>query len=982
MNPILLLFLLGGLTTLVESSAGPTSQDGDPPNIILILTDDQGYGDLACHGHPFVRTPNLDALHAASTRLTDFHVSPTCSPTRSALMSGRLPFKNGVTHTILERERMTLACTTVAESLKGAGYATGIFGKWHLGDEEPYQPGNRGFDEVFIHGGGGIGQKYPGSCADAPPNTKNRYFDPVIRHNGVFEKTQGFCTDVFFRQALGWIGENRERPFFAYISTNAPHGPFIAPDSFREPYDELAENKDAASFYGMVTNIDENVGRLVDRLDAWGLTENTLLIFMTDNGSAARSFNAGMKGRKGSVDEGGTRIPAFFRWPGQLEAGRNVERLTRHVDLFPTLAEIAGADVPPGLDGRSLWPLLLDPEAEWSDRFTFFHRGRWGKPGMEGNWGGEGPDSGKYRGFAVRNERWRLVGMDALYDVQADPGQEENVIRENPLVAREMSAAFEAWWSEVRPMLVNEEVPLAEEHPFHVEFARQKDDHGIPVWVPPELDPRPNIIFLLTDDQRDGTFGAMGHPWIQTPNVDRLLGQSVRFRNTYIAEPVCSPSRISLLTGMHERVHGVGFTSSYELTEAQWERTYPALMRKAGYHTGFIGKFGVEYYAFRGKAEEKFDFWWAHDGWTKFFPKDFKGPSCAPYHRAEEDIITSIMGEAIGVFLDQAPEEKPFCLSVSFNVPHGSQTTSMYPDFPGWNRMTLPANENPKLKGNPLYDELYRDLEIPIPDEVGTDPYQFIPEFIMNQDKGRRNGVYPYSYTRPTSLEHHVRYAQTITGLDQVVGDLLDDLEERGLAEDTIIVFASDHGLLMGEHGMGGKSLLYDLASKIPCFIYDPNLPRDLRGRKVDELVSSLDITRTLLDYAGIPELDFMSGASLRPLVVGEDVDWRHDLFLESLYTGRDTPFQEGVRSGKWKYIRMYDGKNRYAEVDVDFANRAPGFEMLFDLEDDPGERINLADNPPDPEVLADLRARCAAGSQELNRRRQAFKGTVEVKKR
>jgi len=373
---LLLLGVVGGVVGQAEVAGKVAFQD--PPNIILILTDDQGYGDLACHGHPYVQTPNLDALHAASARLTDFHVSPTCSPTRSALMSGRLPFRNGVTHTILERERMTLACATIAESLQEAGYTTGIFGKWHLGDEDAYQPQNRGFDEVFIHGGGGIGQKYPGSCADAPPNVENRYFDPVIRHNGTFEKTEGFCTDVFFRQALGWMGANRQKPFFAYISTNAPHGPLIAPASYREIYEDLAPNPGAAAFYGMVTNIDDNVGKLVQKLDDWGLAENTLLIFMTDNGSAAGSFNAGMKGGKGSVHEGGTRVPAFFRWPGHLRAGIDVDRLTRHVDLFPTLAEIAGAEIPEGLDGRSFLPLLLNPDAEWEDRFTFFHQGRWG----------------------------------------------------------------------------------------------------------------------------------------------------------------------------------------------------------------------------------------------------------------------------------------------------------------------------------------------------------------------------------------------------------------------------------------------------------------------------------------------------------------------------------------------------------------------------------------------------------------------------
>ncbi len=493
---------------------------------------------------------------------------------------------------------------------------------------------------------------------------------------------------------------------------------------------------------------------------------------------------------------------------------------------------------------------------------------------------------------------------------------------------------------------------------------------------------RPNIIFLLTDDQRDNSFGAMGHPFVKTPNVDQLLQQSVRFSNTYIAEPCCSPSRTALLTGMHERVNGIGFTSSYQLTESQWQRTYPALVRAAGYYTGFVGKFGVEYYTFKGQAARKFDFWHAHDGWTRFFPKDSKGPSCTPYHEAMEDVITFVMGECITEFFDSLPQDKPFCLSVSFNVPHGSQTTSMYPDYPDWRRMTRPANENPKLKGSTFYDGLYRDVGIQIPDATGTDPYQFIPEFIMDQDKGRRTQTYTYAYTRPTCLEHHIRYYQTITGMDHVVGGMLADLDRRHLAENTVILFASDHGLLMGEYGMGGKALLYDLASKIPCFIYDPGLPADRRGRRIEELVSSLDIPKTILDYAGVAAPDFMAGDSLRPLVEGKDVTWRDELFLENLYTGRDTPFQEGIRFGKWKYIRMYDGKTGYDESDVDFSNRKPDFEMLFNLEADPKEMNNLVDSHADSEILATLRGKCAARSQSLNQQRQAFKKTVQVQER
>lgn len=492
----------------------------------------------------------------------------------------------------------------------------------------------------------------------------------------------------------------------------------------------------------------------------------------------------------------------------------------------------------------------------------------------------------------------------------------------------------------------------------------------------------PNILFLLTDDQRDNTFGSMGHAFVKTPNVDRLLRRSVRFSNTYIAEPTCSPSRVALLSGMHERINGIGFTSSYQLTKSQWQQTYPALLRKAGYYTGFIGKFGVEYYTFKGQAAKEFDFWGAHDGWTRFFPKTVKRPSCLPYHGATEDVITFIMGENIETFFASLPKDRPFCLSVSFNVPHGSQTTSMYPDYPDWRRMTRPANENPRLKGSTFYDTLYRDIDIPLPDTTATDPYRFIPKNIMDQDRGRRSQTYTYAYTRPTCRELHIRYCQTITGLDHVIGNMLAALERRGLAKNTVIVFASDHGLLMGEYGMGGKALLYDLASKIPCFIHDPWLRPERQGSTVDELVSSLDITRTILDYAGVEAPAFMSGMSLRPLLEGKKTSWRKEIFLENLYTGRDTPFQEGLRLGKWKYIRMYDGKTKYKEGDVDFTDRKPDFEMLFDLKADPAEKHNLIESHAGSEILATLRRKCAAHSSTLNQQRQAYMKTVRIEKR
>lgn len=483
---------------------------------------------------------------------------------------------------------------------------------------------------------------------------------------------------------------------------------------------------------------------------------------------------------------------------------------------------------------------------------------------------------------------------------------------------------------------------------------------------------RPNIIFLLADDQRDNAFSAMGHPFVKTPNVDKLIQKGVRFSNTYIAEPVCSPSRVSLLTGMHERVHGIGFSSSYQLTEEQWQKTYPAILQDNGYFTGFIGKFGVEYYSFKGQLSEKFDSFYGHDGWTRFLPKDFDIPSTVPYHDAKNDIITQIMGEGINRFLNAVPEEKPFCLSVSFNVPHGSQTTSMYTDYDEWHQMLRPASENPKLQERPIYDELYRNLDFKIPEDVGKDPYQYIPKKMLDQDKGR-NKTYDYDYAEKTEREHHIRYYQTITGMDKVIGDVLESLEKLNLAKNTVIIFASDHGLLMGEYGMGGKALLYDLTSKIPCFVYDPRLPKKDKGKTIDKLVSSLDIPVTILNYAGLTPPEEMTGKNLIPLIEGIDTEWREELFLESLFALRDNPFCEGIRVGNWKYIRMFDGVMNYDEQDLDFKGKTPEYEQLFNLESDPEEKINRISDYENTEFLDSLRQKVADYSIKMNESRADY---------
>ncbi|MEX0671348.1 MAG: sulfatase-like hydrolase/transferase, partial [Pirellulales bacterium] len=359
------------------------------PNIIYVMTDDQGYGDIAAHGNPVLSTPNLDRFRAQSVRLTEFHASPTCAPTRAALLTGRHEFRSGVTHTIHERERLALSAVTLLEILRRlGGYTTGIFGKWHLGDEDAYQPGQRGFDRVFIHGGGGIGQSYPGSCGDAPGNT---YLDPIIRSDGTFVNTKGYCTDVFFDEAIRWIDAARksDAAFFCYLT---PHAPLDCPTGsdakYLTPLEEvgvtdLKQRAEIAKFYGMIENIDTNMGRLLARLDEWGLADDTLVVFTTDNGTAtgARVCNAGMRGQKGTVYRGGTRVPALWRWPGMLPAGMDVSAVTAHIDVLPTLCDIADVELPATvadrLEGRSFAPLLRGARMAWPDRLLVTHLGRW-----------------------------------------------------------------------------------------------------------------------------------------------------------------------------------------------------------------------------------------------------------------------------------------------------------------------------------------------------------------------------------------------------------------------------------------------------------------------------------------------------------------------------------------------------------------------------------------------------------------------------
>ncbi|MBN1417494.1 MAG: sulfatase-like hydrolase/transferase, partial [Planctomycetes bacterium] len=408
---------VGHVWVRVEGGAGR-------PNVLLIMTDDQGWGDIRSHGNERIDTPVLDRLAASGARFDRFFVSSVCAPTRASLLTGRYHLRTGTTWVTHGREVMRAEETTIAEALRAAGYATGCFGKWHNGAYYPHHPNGQGFDEFLGFCGGHW----------------NEYFDPMLERNGEPVATKGYITDVLTDAAIAFIRRNRGQPFFCYIPYNAPHSPFQVPDRYFETYEDRGFGDADACVYGMVENIDDNVGRILEVLDETGLADRTIVIFLTDNGPNTARFNGGMRGRKGSVDEGGVRVPLFIRWPGRIAPGTVVRRISAHIDLFPTILELAGVPArrTPPLDGRSLAPLLLGRGGGWPARMLFRHQSRRG-------------DAERSPG-AVRTDRHLLV-VEAkryrLYDMIDDPGETKDLTRANPDLVKDLAAAYDVWFGDV-----------------------------------------------------------------------------------------------------------------------------------------------------------------------------------------------------------------------------------------------------------------------------------------------------------------------------------------------------------------------------------------------------------------------------------------------------------------------------------------------------------------------------------------------------
>lgn len=450
-------FLLTGVAGLSLLSCRQTGH----PNVILIITDDQGYGDLGFTGNPHVRTPVLDNLARQSTRFNDFYVCPVSAPTRAALMTGRYSLRTGVRDTYNGGAMMASSEVTIAELLKEAGYSTGIFGKWHLGDNYPMRPGDQGFDESVIHLSGGMGQ--PGDFTTWPRGDSS-YYDPVLWYNGSQKAYDGYCSDIFTNEAIRFIDQNRNAPFFCYLSFNAPHTPLQVPEEYYDMYKDLdpssgfvdetrpfpvmseKDKEDARRVYAMVTNIDDNVDRLLKRLDELDIAKKTVVIFMTDNGPQQRRYNAGMRGLKSSVYRGGVRVPLWIKHPHLNKSGFEIETTASVTDILPTIADICSVPLPADrkIDGKSMLPFILGEKKDDPERTLFFY------------WTRHSPEL--YTNIALLKGRYKIVGNTnyssetekfELYDLKNDPYEQNNIIGKYPQVALEMRDELDKVFSDL-----------------------------------------------------------------------------------------------------------------------------------------------------------------------------------------------------------------------------------------------------------------------------------------------------------------------------------------------------------------------------------------------------------------------------------------------------------------------------------------------------------------------------------------------------
>ncbi len=884
-----------------------------PPNVVLILSDDQGYTDYGFMGHPEIETPHLDKLAKESALFRRGYV-PTalCRPSLMTLITGLYSHQNKTTG---NDPANTSANTAHAEKagkharellishidktgslpkwLAEKGYVSHQSGKWWEGS---YQRG--GFTEGMTKGF---------------PNKGGRHGDAGLKIGRTGLKP---VTDFIDRSVTA------EKPFFVWYAPFMPHTPHTPPARLFEKYKAKGVHERIAKYYAMCEWFDETCGALINHIDDSGIKENTLVLYVCDNGWIQTEQGGYALRSKRSPNEHGTRTPIMFRWPGTIPAADRPE-LCSSIDFVPTVLAAAGATGPHNFPGLNLLPELKSGKA--IERDTLF-----GESFAHDIADIENPQASLLYRWVIRGHDKLLLTYDGapgrmkyppeggapqLYDLKVDPGEKVNLASKNPDLVKKLSGLLTDWYDPTERQVgrVSTAKQQAPPKPRRRQKARKQasaKNHSS----------RPNILLLYADDQRNHTLGCAGHPIVKTPNIDALAKDGVRFDNAFVTTSTCWVGRSCLFTGCYERKHLYRVTSG-PLNPKLCESSYFAVLKRAGYRTGHLGKEHVS--ISEESATAMFDVR-RKLGRNPYFKKQDDG---------SERHETQILGDWAIEFLNELPKDQPFCLQLSFNATHAEDGDKR----PGIGHYPWPKVTN----------GMYEDQQMPLPRLNDPAIYEAQPDFLKKSINRRR---YFWRWDTPQKYQTNMRaYFRMISGIDHVVGRLLAQLEKQGFADNTVIIFTADNGYYLGDRGFAGKWTHYEQSLRVPLIIYDPRLPENKRGRVLEELALNSDLASTIIDVAGLPVPDTHTGRSLASLVRGEDVsDWRTDFLCEFLAVPATIPRWEGVRHTDWFYARYY----------VNGANEPP-FEFLHDLENDPDQRINLALKLKDSDAMKQIRAHC-----------------------
>ena len=820
------------------------------PNVVLIVSDDQAWDDFGFMGHELAATPRIDRLAAGSAVFRrGYGIAPLCRPSLATLATGLWPHQHGIVGNDpapgVSKARLQQRILQVATVPRLLADAGYRCLQTGKWWEGPATAG--GFTHGMTHG---------------DPRRGGRHGDEGLKigREGL-APIAGFLDDAVAA----------EDPFFVWYAPFLPHTPHTPPQRLLDKYAGRAAHPAEAKYLAMVEWFDETVGGVLDLLEERGLTDDTLVLFCIDNGWITLKNGRGDFARsKRSPYEAGIRTPILARWPGTIPVGDRPEVVST-LDIAPTILTACGVTPPAPLPGRDLAAVAAGDGGP--DRPAF------GTAFTHDVMADDDPNASAQFDYGIVGRHKAIVARSSsiapeVYDVVADPHEREPLPLDTP-EARAAIDAVLAWRAS---------------------------------WNTPEPDRRPNVLFVLTDDQRYDQVGFAGHPVLQTPNMDRLAAEGTRFTQALVTTSICAASRASILTGTWRGTHGYTFgTPPLSRTLATW----PGELRRHGWRTGFVGKLGVKLEA---RPQELFDWFRQKDG------SRYPAPDAPDTKRHLTDEIAD---EAIAFLDASATEGRPFCLSVSFRAPHADDGD---PRQYVWPRDL---------------DGLYDDADVPLAPLEAPEHFAALPELLQGS-LGRER--FFWRFDTPEKRAAMIRgYWRMITGIDRAVGRILAKLDAIGAADDTLVVFTSDNGYFLGERGLAGKWLIYEDSIRVPLVV---RMPRDARppAGSIDTPALNVDLGPTILAACGVPVPDSMQGRDLLPLVRGERVAWRDDVFYEHRFDHAKIPEHEGVRTPRWTYVRY---------VDV-----APPLEMLFDRAADPLQTRDLAADADHADQLLRLRRR------------------------